>query len=246
LRLIYGDCLVEMDKLINEDIKIDMILTDLPYGRTQNRWDTIIPFNELWCRYKKLIKENGCIALFADGLFMADLMNSNRKMWKYNLVWDKVLISGFLNANRMPLRQHEEICIFYNKQPTYNPQKIIGKPNHSKGKPKNCTNNNYGSFKFADNRESLGDMKHPTSLLKFSKPHPSKMLHPTEKPVELCEWLIETFTNEHETVLDSCMGSGSTGIACLKTNRNFIGIELDNEIFAKAKNRISILRMVID
>ena len=124
LNNIYNvNCLEGMDKMIKQGIKVDMILCDLPYGRTQNKWDSIIPFGELWSRYCSIIKDNGAIVLFADGLFMADLMNSNRKMWKYNLIWDKVLTSGFLNANRQPLRQHEEICVFYKKQPTYNPQK---------------------------------------------------------------------------------------------------------------------------
>ena len=236
--LINGDCLTEMDKLIAENVMVDMILCDLPYGRTKNKWDSIIPFEELWARYRKLIKPNGCIALFADGLFMADLMNSNRKMWKYNLIWDKVLKTGFLNANRMPLRQHEEICIFYSKQPTYNPQKAKGKPNHSKGKPKQNANNNYGDYQFVDNKDELGDMKHPTSIIRYPKAHPSVTVHPTQKSVELCEWLIKTFTNEGETVLDNCMGSGTTGIACKNTNRNFIGIEIDEGYFELSKKRI--------
>ena len=129
--LILGDCLNIMPKI--ENSSVDMILCDLPYGRTQNKWDAVIPFDKLWENYNRIIKPNGVIALFADGMFMADLMVSNRKMWKYNIVWDKVLTSGFLNANRQPLRSHEEIVIFYNKQPTYNPQKVKGKPNHSKG-----------------------------------------------------------------------------------------------------------------
>ena len=217
---------------------MDMILCDLPYGTTRNQWDSVIPFTPLWEQYNRIIKDNGVIALFSDGMFMAELMMSNKKMWKHNLVWDKVLPSGFLNANRMPLRSHEEICIFYKKQPAYNPQKVKGNPNHSKGKPKKNENNNYGNFEFVDNAKELGDMKHPVSIVKFSKPHPSVAVHPTQKPVEVCEWLIKTYTNEGETVLDNCMGSGSTGIACVNTNRNFIGIELDEEYFEIAKNRI--------
>ena len=231
------DCLEGM-KLI-DDRSIDMILCDLPYGRTQNKWDSVIPFEKLWEQYNRIIKENGCIALFADGLFMADLMISNRKMWKYNLIWNKVLTSGFLNANRMPLRQHEEICIFYKKLPTYNPQKIKGVPSHSKGVPKTCNNNNYGDFGFVDNKELHGDMKYPTSILTFSKPHPSVMLHPTEKSVECCEWLIKTYTNENELILDNCMGSGTTAVACIKTNRKYIGFELSEEYCKIAEKRIS-------
>lgn len=217
---------------------VDMILCDLPYGRTNNRWDTIIPFDDLWKNYNRVIKDNGVIALFADGLFMAELMLSNKKYWRYNLVWDKVMSSGFLNANRQPLRQHEEVVIFYKKQPTYNPQKKRGRKNHSKGKEKEVANNNYNKFCFVDNHEALGDMKHPTSIVTFSKPHPSTMLHPTQKPTELLEWLIKTYTNEGDLVLDNCMGSGSTGVACLRTGRNFIGIEKDERYFNIAKERI--------
>lgn len=220
------------------DESIDMILVDPPYQRTQNKWDSIIPLDKMWEQYLRIVKPNGCMAIFADGMFMADLMKSQAKLWRYNLVWDKVLSSGFLNANRQPLRVHEEICIFYKKPPTYNPQKILGEMNHSKGKKKSCDNNNYGKYDFVDNREELGELKHPTSILRFQKPHPSVSVHPTEKSVELCEWLIKSFTNEGATVLDSCMGSGTTGIACLNTNRIFIGMELDDNYFQISKNRI--------
>ena len=236
IELYNGDCLELMNVI--DDKSIDMILCDLPYQRTQNKWDVIIPFDKLWIQYNRIIKDNGCIALFADGMFMAEMMMSNIKMWKYNLVWDKILTSGFLNANKQPLRKHEEVVIFYKKPPTYNPRKTIGKHNHSKGKPKNNANNNYSKFEFVDNKEKLGDMKHPTSILSFSKPHPSIMKHPTEKPVEVCEWLIKTYTNEHMTILDNTMGSGTTGVACVNTNRNFIGIELDKKYFNISKERI--------
>ena len=215
-----------------------MILTDPPYGRTANKWDSIISFDALWEQYKRVSKKTAPIVLFADGLFMADLMNSNRKDWRYNLVWDKVLPSGFLNANRMPLRGHEELCVFYKSPPIYNPQKIKGNLNHSKGKSKKNANNNYGEFGFVDNMELLGDMKHPTSIMRFSKPHPSVARHPTEKPVSLLENLIKTYTNEGDTVLDNCMGSGSTGVACVNTNRKFIGIELDENYYHISKKRI--------
>ena len=236
VNLYNGDCLEVMKEI--PDKSIDMILCDLPYQRTQNKWDSIIPYDDMWKHYERIIKDNGCIALFCDGLFMAELMLSNKRLWKYNLIWDKVLPSGFLNANKQPLRSSEEICIFYKKQPTYNPQKYKGLPNHSKGKEKDCTNNNYGKFNFVDNNNELGDMKHPRSIITFQKPHPSKMIHPTQKPTELLEWLIKTYTNESETVLDNCMGSGSTGVACLNTNRNFIGIELNDEYFEIASKRI--------
>ena len=242
-QLYNGDCLEVMKSI--PDNSADMILCDLPYGITRNKWDSIIPLDKLWKQYKRITKENSTICLFSDGMFMAKLMASNPKMWRYNLVWNKVLPSGFLNANRMPLRVTEEIVVFYNKQPIYNPQKVKGLPNHSKGKAVNKTsdddgqvNNNYGKYTIVDNNKELGNMKHPTSLITFSKPHPSVSLHPTEKPVQLCEWLIKSYTNENMTVLDNCMGSGSTGVACINTNRNFIGIELDENYFNIAKERI--------
>lgn len=234
--LILGDCLEVMPKI--REHSIDMILCDLPYGRTQNRWDSIISFDKLWENYKRLIKPNGVIALFADGMFMADLMVSNRKMWRYNLVWDKVLTSGFLNAKRQPLRSHEEIVIFYNKQPTYNPQMFKGKQNHSKGSSQKNTNNNYGYFNIVDNRDELGDMKYPRSILTYQKPHPSKMVHPTEKSLECIEYLIKTYTNESDIVLDNCMGSGTTCRGALRLNRRFIGIEKEEKYFNIAVERM--------
>ena len=243
IQLLHGDCLELMKDI--SDNSINMILCDLPYGVTKNHWDSPIPLDQLWVQYERIITDNGAICLFANGMFMAKLMMSNTKLWRYNLVWNKVIPSGFLNANRMPLRATEEIVVFYRKQPVYNPQKVKGNPNHSKGSAvgkrsndASQTNNNYGDYTIVDNNQELGDMKHPTSLLTFSKPHSSIMKHPTEKPVALCEWLIKTYTNPGMTVLDNCMGSGSTGLACVNTNRNFIGIELDDKYFEIAKERI--------
>lgn len=240
IELYQGDCLEIMQDIPSQTI--DMILCDLPYGVTRNKWDSQIPLNLLWEHYNRIIKTNGAICLFADGMFMAKLMLSNPKMWRYNLIWDKVLSSGFLNANRMPLRRTEEIVVFYKKRPVYNPQKTLGSPNHSKGKINNDgfhTNNNYGNYTIVDNKDKLGEMKHPTSLISISKPHPSIMKHPTEKPVELCEWLVKTYTNEGMLVLDNCMGAGSTGVACKNLNRNFIGIELEENYFNIAQERIN-------
>lgn len=237
LNKIYrGDCLEVMKQL--PDDSVDMILTDLPYSRTKNHWDVIIPLEPMWEQYLRIAKENACIALFADGMFMADLMKSQESIWKYNLVWDKVLTSGFLNANRMPLKAHEEICIFYRKPPVYNPQKVPGNRNHSKGSKKVNKNHNYGDYGFVDNHETLGEMKHPTSILRFQKPHPSKSLHPTEKSVELCEWLIKTYTNPRGIVLDSCIGSGTTCLAAIKNDRYYIGIDLEEQYCRVAENRI--------
>lgn len=197
----------------------------------------------MWAEYTRIIKPNGVIALHCDGLFMAQLMLSNPKMWRYNLVWDKVMTTGFLNANRMPLRRTEEIAIFYKSLPTYNPQKVKGNPNHAVGKAvgqssENFGNNNYGKFTRLDTKDQLGDMKHPTSLLTFPKVHPSVTIHPTQKPVELAEWIIKTYTNPGDTVLDNCMGSGTAGVACKMLDRKFIGMELDEHMFEVAKKRI--------
>lgn len=236
-KLFNGDCLEIMKDI--QDSSINMILCDLPYGVTNNSADIIIPFEPLWEQYNRICKDNACIALFGQGLFYVDLVNSNRKNFRYDLVWNKNLVSGFLNANRMPLRQHEQIAIFYRQLPTYNPQYIKGNPNHSKGKiafEKNNVNNNYGEYNIQETK--FTEDKYPTSILEFQKPHPSKCLHRTEKSVQLLEYLIKTYTNEGDTVLDNCMGSGSTGIACLNTNRNFIGIELDDKYYAIAKDRI--------
>lgn len=241
-KLLQGDCLELMNKI--PDKSIDMILCDLPYGTTKNKWDSVLPFDKMWEQYDRIIKENGCIALFADGMFMSDLMQSNKKLWRYNLVWDKELISGFLNANRMPLRSHEEICIFYKKLPTYNPQFTEGEPLHGMGtkfsQEKN-KNNNYGNFDSCNNPSAkrIGDTKkYPKSIVKFPRPASCVMIHPTQKPVELLEWLIKTYTNENDFVLDNCMGSGSTGVAAIGINRNFIGIELEEKYFNIAKERI--------
>lgn len=182
-----------------------MILCDLPYGVTaKNKWDNIIPFEELWAQYNRVIKANGAIVLFGQDKFTAKCMMSNPKMHRYNLIWNKVLPSGFLNANRMPLRSHEDIMVFYKKLPTYNPQKRKGTPCHKKGKSVGTMNDgvfrndNYGDFKVV---ETEGDMKCPTSILEFQKPHPSVAQHPTQKPVDLLEYLIKTYTDPGEDCL---------------------------------------------
>lgn len=230
-KLLQGDCLELMKKI--PDNSVDMILCDLPYGTTRNKWDVIIPFEALWERYNHIIKKNGVIALFCDGLFMAELMQSNKKMWRYNLIWDKQRGSDFLNANVKPLKCHEEISIFYKKKPTYNKQLWYSTP--YKRTKNGSLSDNYGNRKAAYT-ESLDGARNPLSILSYSK-NGSK-LHPTQKPVELCEYLIKTYTNENDVVLDNCMGSGTTGVACVNTNRNFIGMELDENYFNIAKDRI--------
>lgn len=220
---------------------VDMIACDLPYGVTQNKLDIIIAFEPLWSEYKRIIKERGCIALFAQGVFFVELVQSNRKMFRYDLVWDKVLTTGFLNAGRMPLRQHEQIAIFYKKLPEYHSQFTEGKPLHSKGvsyMDKEHKNNNYGQFHMTDDSRKGSTEKYPTSIIRVPKPHPSIALHRTEKPVELLKWLILTYSNKGDTIMDNCMGAGGCGVACAETGRSFIGIEKDPDYFEIAKNRI--------
>lgn len=246
ITLYHGDCLQEMNNI--QDKSIDMILTDLPYGvlnrsNPSAKWDSIIPLDLLWNQYKRVIKDNGAIVLFGQGMFTAQVMMSNPRWWRYNLVWDKELTTGFLNAHRMPLRSHEDIMVFYNKLPTYNPQMTEGKPLHARGnayKSKDNTNRTYGDFEPTEDVRKGSTEKFPKSVLHFPKPHPSTVLHSAQKPVPLLEWLIKTYTNEGEIVLDSCMGVGSTGIACKNTNRDFTGIELDDKFFEIAKKSLEI------
>ena len=184
--------------------------------------------------YERVIKDNGAIVLFGDGMFTANLMLSNPKMWRYNLVWDKQRGCDFLNANVKPLKSHEDICVFYKRKPTYNKQYWYSKPYR---KTKNGSlSNNYGDRKEAYT-ESKDGKRNPLSILSF--PRDGKRIHPTQKPVALLEYLIKTYTNEGETVLDNCMGSGSTGVACINTNRNFIGYELDEKYFNIATERLN-------
>ena len=253
IQLIKGDCLVEMQNI--PDKSVDMILCDLPYevlhkNNPHAQWDRLLPFDKLWEQYERVIKDNGAIVLFAQGMFTAKLMMSNPKLWRYNLVWDKCRVTGFLNANRMPMRCHEDICVFYKSLPTYNPQYIDGEPNHSRGNGIHKeTNRCYGKYKADYNGRTYESVprvdstvpqgkKLPRSIISIKKEHESTVYHPTQKAVALLEYLIKTYTNEGETVLDNTMGSGSTLIACINTNRKGIGIELNDEYFNIAEKRI--------
>jgi len=225
--LFNGDCL-EIMKNINDN-SIDMILCDLPYGCTKNKWDIIIPFEKLWEQYNRIIKKNGAIVLFGSQPFTSQLIMSNLKMFRYCLVWEKNKFSDFLNAKRKPMKTNEDICLFYKRQPTYNPQYTYGDPykrwNSQKAVDKQT---NYGGHK-NNVAESKDGRRLPTTVLKFNRIERPK--HPTQKPVDLLEWIVKTYSNEGETILDNCMGVGSTGLACKKNNRNFIGIELEKEYF---------------
>ena len=220
---------------------IDVVLCDLPYGVTRNPRDSPIPFAPLWEQYKRVVKRNGAILLFGQGRFYIDLVESNRAWYRYDLIWDKALPTGFLNANRMPLRRHEQIAVFYDRLPTYNPQYTEGKPLPGKGKAyrwKDYPNHNYGSFRQTEDTRAGSTEKYPMSILRYTKPHPSRAKHPTEKPVALLEYLIRTYTDTGETVLDNCMGSGSSAVACIRTGRHYIGYELDEGYYKTAKTRI--------
>ena len=231
IKLINDDCLNAMKEI--PDKSIDMILCDLPYGTTKNIWDSTIPLDKLWKQYERIIKDIGCITLFAQTPFDKILGYSNLKLLKYEWIWQKTMATGFLNAKKMPMKAHENILIFYKKAPKYNPQMRGGfKPYSAARGEKNTT---YGKFDNTYVSKSQGN-RYPIDILEYK--HDKIKLHPTQKPVALLEYLIKTYTNENDLVLDNCMGSGSSGVACINTNRNFIVIELDKEYFEIAKKRI--------
>jgi DNA modification methylase len=229
------DCLEGMQQI--EDMSIDLILCDLPYGQTQNEWDSVISLDKLWVEYLRITKPNTAIVLFGQGMFSAELMMSQKEIWRYNLIWDKGSCTGFLNSGKMPLRNHEDILIFYKELPQYNPQFGIGPKNHGSlgGAVKN---NNYGDFKPLKNNNPCCHAKHPTSILKFNKVPPSDLIHPTQKPITLIEYLIKTYSNEGEVILDNCIGSGTTAEACIRTGRQFVGFEKEKTYFDAANIRI--------
>jgi len=276
------DCLIGLEKI--EDSSIDLILCDLPYGTTQNKWDSIIPLEDyiiqtiknkevtlsqnefylhcfsnnitfpnaktiwntqhkkgLWFHYQRVIKERGAIILTADGFFTSKLISSNPKMFKYKLIWDKVSTTGFLNAKRMPLRRHEDICVFYKKTPIYYPKMEIrgkvrekGGYNKKKGDGDMC----YGKF---ENIKSQNNEYYPTSIIKVSNANQKNKVHPTQKPVELFKYLIETYTKKGDLVLDTCMGSGTTALACVESDRNFLGFEINEDYFKFINKRLNSL-----
>jgi site-specific DNA-methyltransferase (adenine-specific) len=231
IELIQGDCLEKMKNI--PDGSIDMILCDLPYGTTRNKWDSVIPLGLMWNEYDRIIKDNGAIVLTAQTPFDKILGTSKIEFLKYEWIWIKQQGTGFLNSKKMPLKATENILVFYKNPPIYNPQMRTG------FKPYTCKSgkgsNNYGK-QIQVVTESNGD-RFPLNWIEVA--YDKEKLHPTQKPVALMEYLIKTYTNEGDTVLDNCMGSGTTGVACKNLNRNFIGIELDPEYFKIAEKRIN-------
>jgi len=228
-----GDCLDIMPHI--EDGSIDMILCDLPYGTTNCKWDVIIPFEPLWKEYKRIIKNNGAIVLTASQPFTSLLIASNIELFKYELIWEKTIGSGQLNIKHQPLRVHENILVFYTKIPVYNEQKTIGTPysiSRKAGYKSDMYNQQKSSYK---NNEGF---RHARSVIKISNPR-IKGGHPTQKPLELFEYLIKVYTNENDLVLDNCIGSGTTAVAATNLNRQFVGIESNNEFYDKAVKRIA-------
>ena len=233
--LINDDCLNAMQKL--EDKSIDLILCDLPYGITDAEWDCIIPFDLLWEQYNRIIKDDGTIVLFSMQPFTTKLIHSNLKHFKYCWYWVKNYCTGFSYARFQPMRKLEDICVFYKKHGTYNPQGLIKIENP---KIKSCKNSSSSLYRNTLNKSYTPKYKnYPNNLLYFNGVYNSDRLHPTQKPIDLLEYLIKTYTNENDIVLDNCMGSGSTGEACKNTNRKFIGIEKDNKFFNIAFNRLN-------
>lgn len=237
IQLMQGDCIKLMKDI--PDGSVDMILCDLPYGTTACKWDTVIPFEPLWTQYRRIAKRSAAIVLTASQPFASALVMSNQKWFKYEWIWEKTQATGHLNAKKMPMKAHENILVFYKKAGVYNPQKTTNhKPMNSGTKYPTLNNEVYGkmsndNIKFGGNTDRL-----PRTVQVFAKDIQKNYLHPTQKPVALMEYLIRTYTNEGETVLDNCMGSGTTGVACVNTNRRFIGIEMDENYFNIAKNRI--------
>lgn len=219
------------------DHSVDMILCDLPYGTTQCKWDSVIPFEPLWEQYRRVVKENGAIVLFCAQPFTVVLGASNIELLRYSWVWEKQRGTGHLNARKRPMCSHEDILVFYQSQPTYNPQGVVygSFKNNRPVKTRNCEEV-YGKEKPIEDA-TVGN--YPKTVLKFDKDIKNNRFHPTQKPVALLEYLIRTYTNEGETVLDNCMGSGSTGVASVNLDRKFIGIELEEKYFEIAKKRIA-------
>ena len=234
MQLLQGECLELMKDI--PDKSIDMILCDLPYGTTACAWDTIIPFELLWEQYNRIAKDNGAIVLTASQPFTTKLISSNLENFKYSWVWDKKKAGNIFLAKYQPMKVHEDICVFSNGKTNYYPQ--MTKRDKVKRSKNYGTGQAMGGTKQAESKVYEYTHKNPTSLLVYSNASQKGKVHPTQKPVALFEYLIKTYTNEGDTVLDNCMGSGTTGVACKNLNREFIGMELDEGYFNIAKERI--------
>lgn len=234
-----GDTIEQMKNI--PDNSVDMVLVDLPYGTTQNKWDSVIPLDELWKSYHRIVKRNGAMVFTASGLFTAELMLSNPKEYKYNYTWVKSKATNFLNAKKQPLRKHEDILVFYRKQPTYNPQMSKGEA-YSKGVRKNQLTGSYGDFNPVLVQSS--GLRYPVDVLYFKTAESEgKVVHPTQKPVSLGRYLIKTFTNPGDVVLDNTSGSGSFLVSALLEGRNFIGIEKNTDITLFKKKPVDYIKI---
>jgi len=234
-KIILGESIQEMSKLADESI--DMILCDLPYGTTQCKWDTIIPFKDLWEQYERIIKPNAAIVLTASQPFTSNLVMSNIKIFRYSLVWEKSKSTGYLNSKKMPMRSHEDILVFYKSLPTYNPQMTQGEP-YDKGKAHRPTEV-YREQKGEIHVKNDTGLRYPRSVQYFKTAESEgEVYHPTQKPISLMEWLIKTYTNENDLVLDNCIGSGTSALAAIRTNRRYIGIEIDESYYNITLKRI--------
>lgn len=228
--VLLGDCLIEMNKI--DDKSIDLIFTDLPYAVTsRNSWDNLIDFVELWKQYKRIAKDNCAIVLTSIQPFSSKVVMSNPEWFKYEWIWEKTQGTGFLNAKKQPLRNHEQVLVFYKSQPTYNPQ-------FTEGKPYTCKSGKASSnYREQERVVTVNDGKrYPLTVQKFQ--YDKEKLHPTQKPISLCEYIIKTYTNEGDLVLDSCAGSGSTGVAAKSLNRRYILIEKEQKYFDIIKERL--------
>ncbi|PAF42865.1 site-specific DNA-methyltransferase [Helicobacter sp. 11S02596-1] len=234
-----GDCIEIMRKF--PDNSIDMVLCDLPYGTTQNKWDSLINLDDLWKEYNRIVKLNGAIVLTSQGIFTAKLILSNEKDFKYKIIWEKSKPTNFLNAKKQPLRKYEDVCVFYKKQPTYNPQMKKGKP-YNKGIRKNQLTGSYGDFD-PQLVKSNGE-RYPTDVVYFKTAESEgEVLHPTQKPVALGRYLIRTYTNEGDLILDNTFGSGSFLVAAALENRNFCGIEKNQDVALFQKKNINYINI---
>jgi len=238
-KLICGDCITELKKFPSKSV--NMILCDLPYGTTVNAWDSLIPLDKLWTQYERIIKDRGAIVLTAQGLFTAQLILSNKRLFKYKIVWEKSKPTNFLNAKKQPLRKHEDICVFYKKQPTYNPQMREGNA-YNKGVRKDQLTGSYGNFSPVEVK-SDGE-RYPTDIIYFKTAESEgKVYHPTQKPVGLGRYLIRTYTNPGDIVLDNACGSGSFLVASILERRKFIGIEKNEDVHLFKKKKVDYIEI---